>query len=445
MDRYKYSTISRAIWLFALILIFESACRKWIFPSANYLFLIIRDPIVIWVVVQGIMLKLLKDTLPLLMMCLGCIAFITTMMFGHHNIVVALYGLRISLLYFPFIYICSKVISRSQILLIGKLLIILLIPIVSLTVIQFLSPQSDWVNRGVGGDIEGAGFAGGALGYYRPPGIFSQISGLTDYYGITFGFLLYFWVDKKAAIQVKLSRTILFFATVAYLISIPVSISRTHFFQTSYILFFSSIVWLRKPAMFKKIGMILSLIIIGGIILYSQQDSNIFVGAFLTRFNGANETSGGAFNDMTNRSFGWALRALNSDVPFWGYGDGHFTNVGMMLMKGGTGTEYFSRDIAKVVDATEMEWGRILCESGILLGSLIILTRWLMAVQIFREIWKKTKINDSLGWFLAPFAIYVLIILQIKSSYHLGFMALGCILALGACRTEKHKLNNNLK
>jgi hypothetical protein len=435
-----YSSICKAIWLFTIIVLFEGACRKWIFPSANYLFLVIRDPIVIWVVFQGIRLKLLKNTLSVFMMVLGIIAFTTTMLFGHQNIVVALYGLRISLLYFPFIYICANVILRKQILLIGKLLIIVLVPIVALTVIQFLSPQSDWVNRGVGGDMEGAGFRGGALGYYRPPGIFSIIAGLTDYYGITFGFLLYFWFDRNAATQVGLNKSILVMAAMAYLISIPVSISRTHFFQTGYILLFSAIVLFRKPAMFKKMVFIISLIIVGGIVLYSQRDSSLFVEVFLIRFNGANESQGGAFNDMLNRSFGWALRAISSDVPFWGYGDGYFTNVGLKLIKGGTNAENFTGDIAKVVDATEMEWGRILCESGILLGGLVIFTRWLMAVQIFHKVWKGIKVGQSLGWFLAPCAIYMLIILQIKSAYHLGFMALACMLALGACRTNNERL-----
>jgi hypothetical protein len=439
MENFKtlaFSSIRKAIWLFTILLLFENVFRRWIFPSANFFFLVIRDPIVIWVVFQGIRLKLLKNVLPVFMMFLGIIAFITTMLAGHQNIVVALYGLRISFFYFPFIYICSNVISVRQILLIGKLLIVLLPPIVALTAVQFLSPQSAWVNIGAGGD-GGAGFDGGTLGYYRPPGIFSQISGLTDYYAVTFGFLLYFWSDKKAARQVKLSRLILVVATIAYLISIPVSISRTHFFQTGYILFFSALVIFRKPAIFMKVAFAVSLLITGGIILYSQQGSNIFVEAFLSRFTGANESQGGAFNDMVNRSFGWALRAINSSVPFWGYGDGYFTNVGMMLMEGGTNREYYDGHIAQVVDATEMEWGRILCESGILLGSLIIFTRWLMAVQLFRKALKEIKIKHSLGWFLAPCAIYMLIILQVKAFYHLGFMALACVLALGACRMKR--------
>jgi hypothetical protein len=442
MKTFTYSSIRKSLWLFTIVLIFEGACRRWIFPSYNYLFLIIRDPIVIWIVFQGIKLNLLKDRLPIFMMLLGIIAFTVTMLFGHQNIVVALYGLRISLLYFPLIYICSNVISHKQILLIGKLLIILLVPIVVLTIIQFLSPQSDWVNRGVGGDMEGAGFSGGALGYYRPPGIFSHIAGLTDYYGITFGFLLYFWFDKKAAVQVNLSKSILILATIAYLISIPVSISRTHFFQTIYILLFSLVPLLWKPAMLKRAVFIIALMLIVVVILYSQQNSNIFVETFLTRFNGANEHSGGAFNDMVNRSFGWALRALNSDLPFWGYGDGYFTNVGMMLLEGGASVDYYSGRIAKVADATEMEWGRILCELGVLLGSLMIFIRWLMAAQIFREMRKNIQ-NKSLGYFLAPFALYGLIILQIKSSYHLGFMVLSCILALGVCRMKNtNKINN---
>jgi hypothetical protein len=308
-----------------------------------------------------------------------------------------------------------------------------------LTVVQFLSPQTAWVNRGVGigGDVESAGFSG-ALGYYRPPGIFSFISGLTDYYGVTLGFLLYFWLDTNTSSQIKLNRKVLFFSFAAYILSIPVSISRTHFIQTVYTFAFSAFAVLKKPRVFRKMVVAVILTVLGLFTLYIHPDTTLYTEVFLTRFEGANESEDGVFNSILNRSFGWALRAISHNLPFWGYGDGHFSNVGMMLLKGGTGN--YMGHIAEVADATEMEWGRILCESGIVLGSLIILTRWLMAFQLFREVKKSHESTgkDILAWTMSSFAIYAIVIVQLKVCYNLGFTALSAILAFGACRTKKN-------
>jgi hypothetical protein len=302
-----------------------------------------------------------------------------------------------------------------------------------LTVVQFLSPQTAWVNRGVGidGDVESAGY-GGALGYYRPPGIFPFIAGLTDYYGITLGFLLYFWLEKATSSQIKLNRKLLFFSFVAYILSIPVSISRTHFFQTVYTFAFSALAVLRRAQTFRKMVVAVILTALGLFALHIHPDTNLYTEVFLTRFNDANEYEGGAFNSMLNRSFGWALRAIGHDLPFWGYGDGHFSNVGMVLLKGGVSN--YTGNIAEVVDATEMEWGRVLCESGIVVGGFILLIRWLMAFQIFCEARKTLKRDDRLAWFVASFAIYMLVIGSLRGYYHLGFTSLGATLALGACR-----------
>jgi hypothetical protein len=58
-------------------------------------------------------------------------------------------------------------------------------------------------------------------------------------------------------------------------------------------------------------------------------------------------------------SFGWTLRAINNNTPFWGYKDDYSTNIGLTLIKEGTNENYFVGDIVPVVDAVEMEWGRI--------------------------------------------------------------------------------------
>ena len=48
-----YSLFKKAIWLYIVLLIFEGALRKWFLPSLATPLLVIRDPIVIWLVIEG--------------------------------------------------------------------------------------------------------------------------------------------------------------------------------------------------------------------------------------------------------------------------------------------------------------------------------------------------------------------------------------------------------
>ena len=65
-----------------------------------------------------------------------------------------------------------------------------------LIALQFYSPQSAWVNRGIGGDIKGGGFTG-ALGYFRPPGTFSFTTGVSQFFSFTAAFIIFFGLIPK--------------------------------------------------------------------------------------------------------------------------------------------------------------------------------------------------------------------------------------------------------
>ena len=159
-EQYIYYKL--AVWLYLFLLIFEGALRKWIFPSLATPLLLVREPIVIWLFCVGIQHKWIKNIFARCLMIFGVIAFVTALLFAHHNLYVALYGLRIYLFHFSFIIVAVKILNREDVLRMCKCILYLSIPMTILIIIQFYSPQSAWVNRGIGGDMEGAGF-GGAL------------------------------------------------------------------------------------------------------------------------------------------------------------------------------------------------------------------------------------------------------------------------------------------
>ena len=165
--------LKRGVWAYFLLLIFEGALRKWVLPELAAPLLVVRDPIALWLLVLAWRRGLLPAT-PYLtgMLLVGIVGFFTALLFGHGNLTVAVYGVRILLLHFPLSFVIGRVFDRADVERVGRAMLWIAVPMTVLIGLQFYSPQSDWVNRGVGGDVEGAGFSG-ALDFFRPPGTFS--------------------------------------------------------------------------------------------------------------------------------------------------------------------------------------------------------------------------------------------------------------------------------
>jgi len=112
---------------------------------------------------------------------LAVLSFANALLLGHGNVWVALFGVRCDFLHVPLIFIMGRVLQREDLIRLAKVAVALAIPYTALLVAQFYEPQDAWVNRGVGGSLEGAGFTG-ALDRFRPPGTFSFISGPSQLY-----------------------------------------------------------------------------------------------------------------------------------------------------------------------------------------------------------------------------------------------------------------------
>jgi len=150
---------------------------------------------------------------------------------------------------------------------------------------------------------------------------------------------------------------------------------------------------------------------------------NTQIGAFTDRFTSANEQEGGLNGVLIDRFLGGlvgAFKNIDDAHAIFGQGIGMGTNVGAQLLSGKT---------TFLID--EQEWGRIIGESGMVLGLLIILIRISMAFSIGIRCYAFLKKGDALPWMLLSFGFLTLLQSQWAQPTILGFYVLigGLILA----------------
>ena len=419
MKRYPFNEpLKAAVWLYFILLIFEGALRKWVMPALSNPLLIIRDPIAIWIFIMARQKGYLKfNALSFWMILAGFLSIITAVTVGHGNFYVALFGARIYMLQFPLIFAIGRIFDHEDVIKMGKALLWISLPMTLLIGVQFYSPQSAFVNIGVGGDTAGAGFSG-ALGYFRPPGTFSFTTGVAFFYGLAAAYIFYFWLHVAT-----INRVLLIASTACLLMAIPLSISRALFFQVLISVVFSAIASWRNP---KYIWKILSAGAVM-IILYQLIRNRSFFAtsteAFNARFEGANESEGGLQGVFLDRFLGGLIGAIQNapDLPFFGYGIGMGTNVGSNLL---TGQSTFL--------IAEQEWGRVIGEEGLLFGFIIILVRIATAIKITRNAMKYLRSTDALSWMIVGFCFVNVLQAQWGQPTALGFSVLSAGLAVAS-------------
>ena len=431
----RYILYKKAIWLYITLLIFEGALRKWFLPEFATPLLIVRDPIVIWLVLAGFRKGWLRNGYAIAMMVFSTISFVMTLLVGHHNLYTALFGWRIYVLYFPFIFVLGHILNKEDLLKIGKFMLYLSIPMTLLIILQFYSPQSAWVNQGIGQNTEGAGF-GGVLGYFRPPGTFTFIAGFTDFQMLVGCYLFYFLLaNKTLEPKFQIKSWLLWVILVCYLLTIPYSISRAHFFQTVVILIFVLLIGLFAKKRSLSVTKTLVWLFLGALIIFLFDMASEGINAFIARFAGANRVEGGLIEGVAGkRFFGSTVRSFNADLPFWGYGIGLGTSAGSELANTKTIYAYFNG---------EEEWSRVTGECGLFIGYIILGIRCLFSLSLFIKAFKMLKRGCSfLPWMLMAGVILMVPIFQWGQVTHIGFAALVAGLTLAAIKTGNTEQSN---
>ncbi|MDO6803816.1 hypothetical protein Q4595_15300 [Wenyingzhuangia sp. 1_MG-2023] len=362
------------------------------------------------------------------MIIVSTVSLLLTLLVGHENLFAALYGWRIYFFYFSFIFIMGKVLNREDILKMGRFCMYVSIPMTILIMLQFYSPQSAWVNRGVGGDMEGAGFFG-ALGYFRPSGTFSFISGFT-YFQLLVSFYLLFYMFSNDLLEKKerINGWLLLIIGICYLVTIPFSISRTHFFQTVVVVVFAIVGALFSNKAKKVLKIVVSSVIVF-MCFVSYNIKSDGVDAFLHRFDSASNSEGGLEGSLGDRYIGSITRAFDTGDAFWGYGLGFGSNVGAKML--GLENMYTKFN-------SDQEWVRVFGESGLILGFLIMLIRVCFSFSVSINSFKKLKKQeDLLPWLFSCGVLMVLMMGQLNANSSLGFAVFIGGLCLASLKSYK--------
>ena len=418
IDR-NLSIIKRGVWLYFFLLIFEGALRKWVLPTLSEPLLIVRDPLALWLIFMAFKHNLFKpNSYVLLMWAATVLAFSMALIIGHENIKVALFGFRITAFHFPLIFIIGSVFNKDDVLHLGKMVLWLNIGMTLLVAAQFFSPQSAFVNRGIGGDLEGSGFMGAAE-FFRVPGTFSFTNGLAFFYSLAAAFIFYFWIVN---IPNKSFKILLILSSLALMAAIPLSISRTVLFQVLLTFIFMLVISGSNIRILPKIGIVVLTI---GLMFTTMKDISFFKtssSAFTERFTSANEVEGGIEGVIVDRFLGGMYGSLTDEsLPFWGMGMGMGTNVGAKILTG-------TNDIYLI---SEGEWGRVIGEMGVLLGFVVISIRISLVLHFFRKAWGAIGQGNVLPWMLLSFGMFIILQGQWAQPTTLGFGVLigGLIIA----------------
>jgi len=398
--------IKRAIWAYLLLLIFEGALRKWFLPMLSTPLLLVRDPIALWVVYKVWNSGRLPKSLYISgILWLSFIGFITAMLFGHGNALVAIFGARIMFIHFPFMFAMGVILKRNDVVQMGKTLLWISIPMLILIALQFYTPQTSLVNRGIGG--EGSSGFSGAMGFFRPSATFSFTNGTALFFGLVSPFLIYFWLNPKTV-----NKLLLIGSSIALIMAIPLSISRTYMFTVGVTIIFAALGASRNPKYAGK--MIISTVILFFAVTLLSQVSFIStaIEVLTGRFENASASEGGLEGTLGNRYLGGFISPFveGLEMPFFGYGIGMGTSFGSQLLSG---------KVSYLI--AEGEWGRIIGELGLILGTGVIVIRMGFALKLLSAGYKKLVAGDLLPWMLLAYGLLIIPQGQWAQPTSLGF------------------------
>lgn len=362
------NSLKIAIWLYFLLWIFEGALRKWILPSLANPLLVVRDPIAIYIVLRALYLNVkFMNPYVVVSFIFTLLSLAITLTFGHENLTVGLYGARIMLFHFPMIFIIGEVITKDDILKMGRVMLFVNIFMTLIIYFQFTSPQSAYINIGIGGEVS-EGFSG-AMGYFRPSGTFSFISGLSVFYILVSVFVFYFWLSKDSC-----SKILLISSTIALLIALPLTISRTAVLG---VLLVGVFAFVGSSTSFKSIVKVfITVLILFGLFTILQKTTTIFnlgTEVFMDRVDTASSQKGGSIVQRSIEGFTDPIANLLNQPLFAG-NLGMGTNAGAKLLTGKT-------DFL----ISEGELGRLGGEQGLIFGGGLIALRLFLAISLFYQ------------------------------------------------------------
>ena len=415
--------IQLLLWSYFWLLIFEGALRKWVVPGLSDPLLLVRDPICIAAIVLGwpYLMHGINQICIVILYSIAGLAMIFAMLFAHKDWFTALFGARIILLHFPLIFLFGAVFNLDDAWKFARALLLISIPMTVLIAFQFSLPQDHLVNIAPGG-VGSAGFSG-ALDKFRPPGTFSFISGLSNFYGLTAA-VFAGWITsgpKPIPKWIWLSAGTIVFA-------LPLSISRTLLFSYALVVGMAVFACLFAGKAIKNFLLGFAIVVV---IAFSLSETPLFNEAneaFFARWEDATEVEGGhqgVIGVLDVRVLGVFKEGFDmvNETPLFGRGIGMGTNVGAMRVTG-----------ALDFLIAENEWGLVLGELGVFLGALYVSFRVFLAFYLLLLGFKNAFKGHTLPLIVSAIVFPALVLGQTAQPNNLGFIIFSAGLMFAACR-----------
>ena len=428
-DKLTLKHIKWLIWLYFWLLIFEGTFRKWLLPQYSDVLLVIRDPVVLAIYCLALKAKVFpRNGYILWLGIIGVLSWIVSLVVLEPYlslkplILVTGYGFRSNFVHLPLIFIMGNVLDLEDVKKLGWWILLGLIPMAVLLAVQFNAAPDAFINRTAGiGETQQITAGGGKI---RPPGTFSFVSGVIFYAAISAAYLLY------GALTRGLYRNwLLFSAGLALVVTIGVSGSRSVLLAVLVVISSLLAIILVRPRAMNQFGRNLLIGVVVLLIVTRLPVFNEGVQILSDRFTVTAEAeektiAGGLFARLF---IGFAEGFyLLGQAPIGGYGLGIGTNGGAKFL---TGRAMFL--------LTEGEWGRVVLESGPILGFAYLLWRTLLTAKLGLLSFRKLARGEIFPIMLFAAGFVPLLNGQLGQPTNLGFAVFVCGLCLASMNKEE--------
>jgi len=356
------SNIHFLIHSYFFLILLEGIFRKWLFNNIEQPLTLIRDPVALLLIFEYLRYK--KFSLPRwFSIWAGHILFffafaILQGVLNNAPPIALLVGMRNYFLFIPVAFIMAETFDEKQFSLFVRYSLILAIPVAYLVFLQYKSPVSAAINKGISDDVVGRFTI--LNGIVRPYGVFTFTAGHVVYallmasVGCASVVYLRFW---------KVPLILLVTAIVSILILGLLSGSRTYFMGFAGIL----ATYILSAFLTRQYKLATYQVLAGAAVIVAAwvvltQVFPVMYNTMLLRQSTAVQSEGATQDRLFTVVTGFLTAMPN--VPLWGEGIGLGTNAGAYLNTG-----------ARSFVFAEYEWTRIIFELGPIVGLVVILER----------------------------------------------------------------------
>ncbi|PYI94612.1 MAG: hypothetical protein DME97_01150 [Verrucomicrobia bacterium] len=419
--------LKRWIWVYFFFLIFEGTFRKWILPQFSDVLLVVRDPVVLIIYMLAIKARLFpRNAYMLALAIIALLSWLVSLVVLEPFlslkplILVTGFGFRSNFLHLPLIFVIGCALDADDVKKLGRWVLIGLIPIALLLAIQFNAAPDSAINRTAGlGETQQITAGGGKI---RPPGTFSFVSGVIFYAALSAAYLLYGALTRGAY-----RNWLLFSGGFALVVTIGVSGSRSVLLAVLVVVASLLLIIVVRPGAVNQFGrnlLIAVVILMVAIRLPIFKEGVHVLSDRFTAVAEAEETSiAGGLLARTFSGFTEGFLFI-PHAPIGGYGLGIGTNGGAKFL---TGRAMFL--------LTEGEWGRVVLESGPILGVAYLLWRTILTFHLGFFGFRQLKRGEILPIMLYCAGFLALLNGQFGQPTNLGFAVFISGLCLAAGNT----------